>query len=69
MKTNVLDAHLKSHFIDASSCRADAFDEYFLKRANVILDSIERATGKAVPGRDSEETIQAFGGSLKSEIV
>ncbi|MBO4914083.1 MAG: DUF262 domain-containing protein [Oscillospiraceae bacterium] len=61
----VLDSYLQTHFIDVASCRADAFDEYFIKRAIIILDAIENATGKAVPGRDSEETIQAFGGNLK----
>lgn len=66
---DVLDTYLETHFIDVSSCRADAFDAYFLKRAIVLLDSIEQAMGKAVPGRDSEETIQAFGGSLKPEGV
>lgn len=65
----VLDTYLETHYIDVSSCRADAFDAYFLKRAIVLLDSIEQAMGKAVPGRDSEETIQAFGGSLKLEGV
>ena len=29
------------------------------------FDTIEEATGKAIPGRDSEETVQAFGRSLK----
>ena len=66
--TEVLDAYLETHFIDVSSCRTDDFNEYFLKRAIIILDAIELATGKAVPGRDSEETIQAFGGSLRPEI-
>lgn len=61
----VLDKYLETHFIDVSSCRADAFNDYFLKRAAIILDAIELATGKAIPGRDSEETIQAFGGNLK----
>lgn len=63
----VLDSYLETHFIDVASCRADDFNTYFIKRAMVILDSIENAIGKAVPGRDSEETIQAFGSSLKRE--
>ena len=56
----VLASYLETHFIDVTSCRKDD-----LKRAYVILNSIEMATGKAVPGRDSEETILAFGGTLK----
>lgn len=67
VSSEVLDTYLETHFIDVASCRSDAFEDYFLKRAAVILDAIEHATGKAVPGRDSEETKQAFGGSLKSE--
>lgn len=62
-----LDDYLETHFIDVSSCRADEFDDFFLKRAIVLLNAIEKAMGKAVPGRDSEETIRDFGGSLKRE--
>ena len=65
--TNVLDTYLQSHFIDVSDCRSDSFNEYFIKRAIVILDAIEKATGKTIPGRDSEETRRAFGGSLAHE--
>ena len=67
VSSDVLDGYLESHFIDVSSCRTDDFSGYFIRRAIDILDAIENATGKAVPGRDSEETIQAFGGSLKHE--
>lgn len=68
VSSETLNSYLESHFIDVPSCRADSFNDYFIKRAIVILDSIERATGKAVPGRDSEETIQTFGGNLKSQL-
>lgn len=68
VSADVLDSYLETHFIDVEKCRKDDFDNYFIKRASVILDAIEKATGKAVPGRDSEETIQAFGGSLKAEL-
>lgn len=61
---DVLNSYLETHFIDVASCRADDFNTYFVNRARVILNMIESATGKAVPGRDSEETIQAFGESL-----
>ncbi|MBR5710005.1 MAG: DUF262 domain-containing protein [Thermoguttaceae bacterium] len=62
-----LDTYLETHFIDVLSCRADDFNVFFLKRAIVLLNAIEKAMGKAVPGRDSEETIRDFGGSLKRE--
>ena len=63
--TDVLNSYLETHFIDVNDCRNDDFNSYFVKRAIVLLDAIEKATGKAVPGRDSEETIQAFGSKLK----
>ena len=65
VSSDVLDSYLESHFIDVVSCRSDAFDDYFINRAIILLDTIEKATGKAIPGRDSEETVQAFGRSLK----
>lgn len=64
MTADVLNSYLETHFIDVASCRADDFNTYFVNRARIILNMIESATGKAVPGRDSEETIQAFGESL-----
>lgn len=64
---SVLDQYLASHFIDVSACRSDDFQSYFIKRAIEILNAIEGAMGKAVPGRDSEETVQAFGSALKKQ--
>lgn len=55
---------LESHKIRASLLMSDSFDEYFVDRAKCLLDRIEKATGKAVSGRDSEETIREFGESL-----
>lgn len=31
---------------------------------SALLEMIEGATGKAVSGRESEETVKAFGGAL-----
>lgn len=59
-----LDSFLVSHMIPVSELRSDSFDEFIRCRASVLLDSIEAATGKAVPGRDSDETVKAFGGLL-----
>lgn len=64
VESNVLDSYLETHLIDASLCRADNFDEYFLDRAKKILDLIENVTGKKISGRDSELVIKDFGGSL-----
>lgn len=63
----VLDGYLASHYIDQESCRTDDFDGFFVKRAIRILDAIESVMGKAISGRDSEETIQSFGAKLISE--
>lgn len=61
-----LDDFLASHVIPVEALRADEFDTFIRLRAVSLLDLIERATGKAVPGRDSEDTIKAFGAALKA---
>ena len=40
------------------------FDEYFIDRAKRILNLIERVTGKPCFGRNTPETIKAFGSAL-----
>ena len=59
-----LRARIESHLIDFDLLQADDFDAYFIDRAKKLLDAIERAMGKAVPDRDSEETIKRFGEAL-----
>ncbi len=59
-----LDSILRSHLIDPVLLRNDAFDAFIRDRAIKLLDVIEGATGKQVTGRDSDETVKAFGGSL-----
>lgn len=59
-----LDSSLRSHLIDPELLRADSFDEFIRDRAARLLSLIERATGRTVSGRDSEEVVNAFGGSL-----
>lgn len=61
-----LRARIESHLIDYDALAADDFDAYFIDRAKKLLDAIERAMGKAVPDRGSEETIKRFGQSLVS---
>ncbi len=51
VKTESLNAYLASHQIDVESIRNDDFDTYFNRRRNALLDLIEQATGKPVPGR------------------
>lgn len=59
-----LRARIESHLIDYDALAADDFDAYFIDRAKKLLDAIERAMGKAVPDRGSEETIKRFGEAL-----
>ena len=61
---NDLDAFLTSHAIPVKELGADDFDAFIRQRAAALLKLIEQATGKAVAGRDSEETIKAFGDKL-----
>lgn len=61
-----LRARIESHLINFDALAADDFDAYFIDRAKKLLDAIERAMGKAVPDRASEETIKRFGQSLVS---
>lgn len=55
---------ISSHQINYDLLCSDNFDEFMLDRAKRLLTSIEKAMGKAVSGRDSEETIKVFGGTL-----
>lgn len=59
-----LDNHLASHLIEPSLLKADEFDSFIANRAIRLLDLIEKAMGKRVAGRKSEETINAFGRAL-----
>ena len=53
-----------SHKINYDFLSVDNFDSYFVDRAIKLLDRIEKATGKSIAGRDSEETIREFGVAL-----
>ncbi|MCM1223242.1 MAG: DUF262 domain-containing protein [Lachnospiraceae bacterium] len=55
---------ISSHKIDYAFLKADDFDDFIIDRAVKLLDRIEVAMGKAVSGRDSEDTIKAFGTPL-----
>lgn len=59
-----LDNFLASHVIPVDALRGDDFDGFIRQRAASMLKLIESATGKAISGRDSEETIKAFGAVL-----
>lgn len=59
-----LNSFLGSHGIDPVTLRADNFQLFLQQRARFLLGLIEKATGKAISGRDSEETVRAFEGPL-----
>lgn len=60
-----LDTYLESHLLNPALMRADDFDGHIIYRAKQLLNVIENAMGKKISGRDSQEVIDAFGGSLK----
>jgi hypothetical protein len=64
--TGSLAQSLTTHAIEERPLREDDFDGFIRDRASRLLDLIEKATGKAVAGRDSTETSLAFGGVLMS---
>jgi hypothetical protein len=53
-----------SHKVNYDYLAIDDFDNYFVDRAKQLLNRIEKATGKSISGRDSEETIREFGVAL-----
>lgn len=63
-----LDSILESHRMAPRLLRSDDFSGFLRDRASRLLDLIEGATGKGVPGRDSEEVVNAFGGPLLSSL-
>lgn len=56
-----------SHKVNYDYLSADDFDAYFIDRAKLLLNRIEKATGKTISGRDSEETIREYGVSLAND--
>jgi hypothetical protein len=67
IEPNKLDEFLTSHVIPVEALRANDFDTFIRLRAIALLDLIEQATGKTIAGRDSEETVKAFGGKLLAQ--
>ena len=61
---DVLNEYLRSHMIDVNCCRADDFQNHIIKRAIMLLNAREKATGKTIDGRSSEVVVRDFGGVL-----
>lgn len=55
---------IESHKINYEYLSSDNFDAYFIDRTIQLLKRIEKAMGKSVSGRESEETIREFGTQL-----
>ncbi len=60
----VLDKYVESHWIDHNLLRADDFQNFIIDRAKKLLAAIEKATGRTISGKDSDEVKQAFGAAL-----
>lgn len=63
-----LRTRVESHLINYDYFIQDDFDNYFVERAKAILTVIERAMGKKIANKASEETINAYGCSLEDTI-
>ena len=60
----VLDEYVESHLINHDLLRANDFNNFIVDRAKKLLRVIEAATGRSIPGKDSEEIKKEFGASL-----
>lgn len=59
-----MDGILASHAASLALHRANDCDAFLRTRAGALLDLVERTTGRTISGRDSDETVGAFGGPL-----
>ncbi|MBQ1733909.1 MAG: DUF45 domain-containing protein [Lachnospiraceae bacterium] len=60
-----LRARVESHLVDYDRFIEDDFDGYFIARAKALLSSIEKAMGKSIADKGSEQTINVYGVSLE----
>ena len=60
MKTRI-----ESHLINYEALKANDFDTYFIDRAKKLLLLVEKAMGKTVSDKNSENTVEQFGCSLE----
>lgn len=61
---NSLNDYLQTHLIDVSAARSNDFEKHIVLKAKLLLDAIEKATGKIISGKDSDEVISKFGERL-----
>lgn len=72
MKTAEIDAdtlkmRVESHLVDYNALVSDDFDSYFIARAKCIMKVIEKAMGKTIADKGSEQTVHLFGCSLEDK--
>ena len=65
LSVHTRDIGLESHLVDYEAFVVDDFDRYFIARAKRLLAVIEKAMGKDVADKGSEQTTKAFGVSLE----
>lgn len=56
--------YLLSHWINFDDCENDDFEKFIANRAGCLLNAVEKATGKKILGRDSEEIVKFFGETI-----
>lgn len=56
---------VESHLINYDAFIRDEFDAYFVDRAKSIMKVIERAMGKSISDKGSEQTVRLYGISLE----
>ena len=59
-----LDGYVETHWIDHAMLRNNEFQDFIIDRAKKLLDAIEKATGRTISGRNSDDVRQAFGNVL-----
>ena len=57
--------YTEEHLINYDYFIADDFNSYFIDRAKAILFVIEKAMGKSISDKASEQTIKLYGQTLE----
>lgn len=64
LSEELLKSRIESHLVNYEYLVNDDFDNYFIDRAKKLLDLIEKAMGKVVSDRASEDVKEQFGKAL-----
>lgn len=64
LSEELLKSRIESHLVNYEYLVNDDFDNYFIDRAKKLLDLIEKAMGKVVSDRASEDVKEQFGEAL-----